>query len=375
MDIPKVGELHIDVTGTCNLKCGYCYFFEDEGSTKGPGDPSFEALRELILEAEALGAGEITFTGGEPLLRDDIVDLCKVGESWKTVLTNGLLLTPELVHGFDRVERLKEIKVSLDGFEGHDRVRGEGTSKIIRENVRYMDRESEIPYVINTMLSKHNVDDLLDLYEWILDSSCYRWAIDVPTPAGRASGNDMVRYDARLFDTIERLVRRFLDDGMPFKLHVMNVFHSGLVEEEPGEEFSWSSASAHPCAYYLGGLTVRIDRSIAFCPSLPLVFGHLDQGEGLGGVTSGEAFRRWASLRVADVEHCATCRYRSICGGGCRADAVRLTGRIDAVDESACVRMGFFEERILPMLPPQARARLTAKLDPDGTIPPAARRG
>ncbi len=367
---PPLGELHIDVTGQCNLACGYCYFYAGEERHKGGPPPSTEAIEALIDEAEALGCGEITLTGGEPLLRDDIPRLLAHGESLKTLLTNGMLLSPARVAQLEAIEQLKEIKVSLDGFEGHDRQRGAGSSAQIRRNLEVLDRSSSIPYVINTILGAHNVDDLQRLYDWVKDSSCYRWAIDVAAPTGRAAGGaGALPYDAHTFAALEALLRRFLADGAPFKLHVMNVFHSELLEPGVEDDFGWSGPAAHPCDYYRGGYTVRIDGTVAFCPSLPLVFGRLGEGRSLAEILASPAVEDFDGLRVSDVPGCRGCRYLAICGSGCRADALLRDGSMDAVDVSACQRMGFFEDRVLPLIPAAARARLAARIDPAGRRP------
>lgn len=357
-----LGELHIDVTSRCNLRCGYCYFYIDEEQRKPEPEPSTTALKALMDEAEAIGCGEITLTGGEPLLRKDICKLLAHGDALKTLLTNGLLLDRGMVDALDKLDKLKEVKVSLDGFEGHDRIRGEGSSSRILNNLEYLDGSSEIPYVINTILSRYNVDDLLRLYKYVRESSCYRWAIDVPAPIGRAIDGDIVSYGEHLFSVIRKLIRQFIEDGAPFKLHIMNIFHSELMVNLEDDTFSWFDDQTHPCDYYIGGFTIRIDRTVAFCPSLPLSFGRLGEDQRLVDIVAGSEYARWAAMKIADIPECIECRYRGICGSGCRADAFLTAGKLDAVDESACIRMRFFESDVLPLLPEEAKELLCKRI-------------
>jgi radical SAM protein with 4Fe4S-binding SPASM domain len=379
--MPLVSEIHLDVTSRCNLRCAYCYYYGEHDAPAG-ADPPAERLKWIMDEAAALGCGEVTLTGGEPLLREDIVDLVAHGDSLKTLLTNGTLLARGLVRELDRLGgRIKEVKVSLDGFAGHDRVRGEGSSARILRGLQLLE-ESRIPYVINTMISSSNLGDLPQLYQWIKGSSCYRWAIDVPAPLGRARDNRGVYalYDGTLFAALRGLVERFLADGMPFCINLMNIFHSELLapyieghaaevrQEEVQQRFAWTGDDDHPCSYYVGGFSVRVTGEVGFCPSLPLAFGDISDRP-LADIVTGESYREFARLRVADVEPCARCRYRRLCGTGCRADALLRTGDLRGVDASACQRMLFFERELLPLLPERAREFILGNFDQAGVLP------
>jgi len=377
-----ISEIHLDVTSRCNLRCAYCYFY---GEYDGPAeaDPPADKLKWVMDQAAELGCGEVTLTGGEPFLRDDIVELAAPGDTLKTVLTNGVAFDRGVIRELDSLgDLIKEVKVSLDGFAGHDRVRGEGSSARILRNLQVLDEESHLPFVINTMITRYNLEDLLPLYEWIKASACYRWAVDIPAPLGRARRNQDVfaPYDETLFGALRRLLERFLEDGMPFRLNLMNIFHSELLapyitgaeaevrQEGVPDRFAWCDDEDHPCSYYLGGFSVRINGDVAFCPSLPISFGNIYE-EPLEKIVTGERYREFARLRVMDVEPCRRCRYRRLCGTGCRADALVRTGDLRAADRTACARMLFFEREVLPLLPEQAREFIVSNFDPSGTVP------
>jgi AdoMet-dependent heme synthase len=96
MDAPEVPlarltALWIQITGTwCNLECRHCL------NASGPKRPWLRPLetgvmRRAIADAERLGVREIYFTGGEPLLHRDILEILEVslGVASTTVLTNG----------------------------------------------------------------------------------------------------------------------------------------------------------------------------------------------------------------------------------------------------------------------------------------------
>jgi MoaA/NifB/PqqE/SkfB family radical SAM enzyme len=114
----------------CNLRCTYCVA---ESSPQAPRRRlKLETVKQLVDEAVALGFEAIYFTGGEPMLLEDIYAMLDYSarRAHTILLTNGMLL-----HG-KRLERLSAInrdrlavQVSLDGSrpEHHDPYRGAGT--------------------------------------------------------------------------------------------------------------------------------------------------------------------------------------------------------------------------------------------------------
>ncbi len=68
--------LRLSVTDRCNYRCRYCM---DEHAPISPRDPaSAEELAEIAQACYRLGIDKIRLTGGEPLMRGDIVELCRM---------------------------------------------------------------------------------------------------------------------------------------------------------------------------------------------------------------------------------------------------------------------------------------------------------
>lgn len=73
------GLANIALTNRCDLSCWYCFFFAKEGEPIY--EPSMEHIDKMLqnLKAEKpVGANAIQLTGGEPTLREDIVDIIKL---------------------------------------------------------------------------------------------------------------------------------------------------------------------------------------------------------------------------------------------------------------------------------------------------------
>ncbi len=85
----EITNIRISVTQKCNLDCFYCHK-EGENSTKY--EMTVDEIETITKIAKKLGIYKIKLTGGEPLVRDDIIDITKrVSKYMKEVsmTTNG----------------------------------------------------------------------------------------------------------------------------------------------------------------------------------------------------------------------------------------------------------------------------------------------
>ncbi len=139
MTIPRVRLSHLDnlwfqVSGTlCNIACKHCF------NNSGPNVRTFgfltvEQVRREIEAAARMGVKEMFFTGGEPFLHPQLVEMLKLSleHAPTTVLTNGMLIndrTADRLAEFERAARYSlEIRISLDGYTEamNDAIRGMG---------------------------------------------------------------------------------------------------------------------------------------------------------------------------------------------------------------------------------------------------------
>ena len=113
----KITYLRLSVTDLCNLRCRYCMGAEGVEKRAHSEMCSLEQLRDIAAAAAACGVRKIRLTGGEPLVRRGIVDLCRMlreipGIEELCLTTNGVLLpalaAPLRAAGVDR------LNISLD---------------------------------------------------------------------------------------------------------------------------------------------------------------------------------------------------------------------------------------------------------------------
>lgn len=131
-------NLRIALTRPCNLHCSYCHSEGEDKNGKNLTEMTADEILRIAKIAVSLGVSRVKLTGGEPLLRKDIVQIVKGIASIKgleelSMTTNGTLLEPlakELhVNGLKRVNINlptinEEIYCKLTGGRLEDVLRG-----------------------------------------------------------------------------------------------------------------------------------------------------------------------------------------------------------------------------------------------------------
>lgn len=112
-----INYLRISVTDRCNLRCMYC--MPEEGVKMLPHDQilTFEEIIEVVTTGASLGISKVRVTGGEPLVRKNIVylfeELGKIdGITDLSITTNGILL--EKYAADLKAAGLHRVNISLD---------------------------------------------------------------------------------------------------------------------------------------------------------------------------------------------------------------------------------------------------------------------
>lgn len=108
-------------TTACNARCVYCY--EEGVKPVSMTDDTVRQTVRFILDNRAEGRAEINWFGGEPLLRPDIIDrvcagLKAAGADYRCkMVSNGSLVTPEIISKMAGEWRLESLQISMDGAE------------------------------------------------------------------------------------------------------------------------------------------------------------------------------------------------------------------------------------------------------------------
>lgn len=183
-----VAPIEVDflITWSCNYKCSHC-------NVSCPREPRRDLLtidedKKILDELAEMGVCHLIITGGEPFLNKNFYEILEYATSkglGVSVTTNGSLITPEVANELSKYETLTVI-VSLDGMShAHDSIRGVGSfDKAI--NAITILASAHINTVINTTLSKRNVNELADMLRLIKKLGVNSLTLGGLNPLGRA---------------------------------------------------------------------------------------------------------------------------------------------------------------------------------------------
>ncbi len=171
---PLLGRLDLELTERCNNNCIHCCINLPESDARAKKRELATAeIKDILTEAASLGALSVRFTGGEPLLREDFVDLYLFArrQGLKVLLfTNARLITPELAKLFTRIPPLEKIEVTVYGmrresYEAVSRVRG--SFEQFRRGVDLL-LEAGISFVVKGALLPPNRGEMEEFEAWAM---------------------------------------------------------------------------------------------------------------------------------------------------------------------------------------------------------------
>jgi radical SAM protein with 4Fe4S-binding SPASM domain len=340
-DIPMMELL---VTGNCNLGCTYCF---TEANQKKQ-DMKLETALKAVDHLMELPFNNfcIKFSGGEPLLRKDLLkktcqytiekfqQIKKEGYLLFEVTTNGTKIDREAVELFKRFNM--RVLISIDGpetlhNEGRHYLNGSPSFEEVLKGIERM-QAADYPFRVITVVARHNLSHAREIIDFFAQSGVKNLRFNPVLKHGRGKqgwqdhGIEPREYlsfmktvaahcieDVTLHeDNIESLLRNMVYRTRNFKCMRSNCGcgHYYLCVNTGGDIF--------PCAYFL-----------AETSSLRL--GNIHEGVNFGECGDCHQLVKTLPLRNVDkIESCSKCQWRHLCEGGCTLGAYLKSGTIFA---------------------------------------------
>ena len=159
-----VSNLRVSLTPKCNLSCIYCH---REGE-KAPEDPLTAAeIAEVLRVAAGFGIRSVKFTGGEPMLRPDLIEIIKsVPAGMESSLTTNGTLLAGLAADLKQAG-LRRVNVSIDSLDPATYKKITGTDRLsdVLEGIDAALATGLTPVKLNMVVLKgindHEIDDFL----------------------------------------------------------------------------------------------------------------------------------------------------------------------------------------------------------------------
>lgn len=350
-------DLDIGITARCNLRCSYCYFFNNPAMVYR--DLPTDEWLTFFDELGSLGVMRVTLAGGEPFIREDLPVLLEgiVRNRMRfSFLSNGALIGDEIAAFIARTGRCEYVQVSVDGScaKVHDSCRGQGSFDGAIRGIRTL-QHHRINVAVRVTIHRNNVHDLENIAHFLLDE------LDLPnfsTNYAGYLGACCVNADDLLLNVEER------NEAMATLLR-LTAKYDGRISANAGpltDGRMWrrmedARAQGAP-AFHNGGrltacgcpsnrISVQADGAIVPCSMLAhSELGRINQDSLAEVWQNSQALnqlRNRQTIPLTGFAFCAGCSYIPYCTGNCPALAYTLTGKVDHPSPDACLRR-FLEE-------------------------------
>jgi len=206
--VPPLTTFYMYITGGCNLACRHCWIaptFEQTGTTGDCLD--YDLYKLAIKQAMPLGLTSIKFTGGEPLLHPEFVQMVDYATQkglQSRLETNGTLISYDLARYLKESTSLSFVSVSLDGSTAatHEYIRNvKGCFEETRQGIYNLVKAGYRPQIIMSLFPD-NLDEIELLIHWATETGCSSIKFNLIQPSGRGA---QMKKNEKL--SIEELVR------------------------------------------------------------------------------------------------------------------------------------------------------------------------
>ena len=369
-------SVRLELTGACDMQCLYCHAGEKNTLPLIRDELPHDRWLEVIEECRSLGVKNFILTGGEPFLYrrwPELVEAC--GSDVRVVFsTNGKHFTNanfDLLAGFPQV---KEFRTSIDGLATNDIIRDGSSYLESLENLRRLkQRFPDRKVMVQTVVYQQNLSEIPELYQALRDIGIYCWRLSQLWKTVRTERNrdilDFSDYE-KMFAFFAEVIKAHQHDGKPFLLRIDNVYYSWIEKED----YAPMDLCGHPCAYNFNFLCINANGDLIFCPALNAAPLASVKNQSIKDAVEGSQWLEDFKAITVQSLGCGNCRYIKICGGGCRADALRWLGKIPVIDPNSCCMMPRIEKQILPLLGDGERKAFEALINQDGPFPAIAGR-
>jgi len=218
-------SIRISVTQRCNLNCFYCHREGEDPSKKEEMTP--EEIQRIVAVAASFGLGKVKLTGGEPLIRRDILDIVEKihetpGIKEVSMTTNGVLLS-EYTYSLKKAG-LTRVNVSLDTLraERYRQITGVDALESVTLGIAKARDAGLHPVKVNMVLLKglneHEVPEMIDFAR---KSGVILQIIELEAPY---ENEFYKRYHASM-DAVERLLEGMAERITIRKMHHRKKYH------------------------------------------------------------------------------------------------------------------------------------------------------
>ena len=324
----RINQCTITLNRNCNLRCSFCYAKKTNYEVNKKVD--YNNLTKIIDFCNDLKVKYIVFTGGEPLLYPEIIDVLKYIKNKKhemipTIASNGILLDDEKFCNDLISNGLKYIDISLKGSSAEDWINITGKNLLHRQT-NAIKNLSKLPieFTCSMVLCKSSIDTFTETIKMAYENGARQFSFTFIIDNIYSNEND-INYLKK--NNPRNLVEKFVS-----KIHELD-----SISKDWWIEYSYpmciytkeqlqllKNKLAAPCQIHTrSGITFDTDLNLIPCNmSLDLKIGQF--GKDFNNYQEFKKYRKdilyrktIERLRKLPSNDCKKCKYLKTCYGGC----------------------------------------------------------
>ncbi|MBI5048222.1 MAG: radical SAM protein [Deltaproteobacteria bacterium] len=321
-----------NITKRCNLKCNHCYLDAVE-LEQGTGEMPTNGAKKIIDEIASVNPqAMLILTGGEPLRRNDCMELTQHASDKGLMVvmgTNGTLLNDSVVKEMLQCG-VKGVGISLDSIKSsyHDKFRGlSGAWEKTTAGMGILKKHG-LDFQVQVTVTKDNYSEIPDIINLAYEKGARAANIFFLVCTGR--GQEMTDITPQQYEeTLTYLVKAEKDYEGRIMVRARCAPHFLRIAHKINPESHLLKGSTSGCIAGTGYFRITPEGDVTPCPYIPTKIGNLSNTSLSHIWTTSPVFH---SLRNPKYEgRCKECDYNEVCGG-CRARAFAATSNIMGED-------------------------------------------
>lgn len=319
-----------NTTNRCNLKCSHCY--RDSGK-EVQGELNTEEAKKLIAQIAKANFKIMIFSGGEPLMRDDIFELINYASKagLRSVLgTNGTLISKEMA------QRLKDsgisaIGISLDSLNSNKHNLFRGNDSAFKDTLNAMKncRDLGIRFQVHTTVMDWNKDEIISLTDFSVAMGAAAHHIFFLVPTGRGKNIETELLNPREY---EALLTSIMKKQSEVNIEIKPTCAPQFVRI--AENLGIDSRFKRGCIAGIDYCIVNPIGDVQACAYLTEIAGNVMDSDFSDIWKNSQLF---TSLRDQNYSgHCNSCSSKKNCGG-CRARSAYYHNGDYMSDDKICM--------------------------------------
>ena len=297
-------------------------------------------LDALLDQLKDLHCTEVSFSGGEVFLHENFLDILEYAHGYNfklSFLTNGTLITPDLVEKLKKIGHMK-IQVSIDGHSAgiHDAFRGvKGSFEKAVRAVKML-KNAGFSLVISHVVNQTN-------YKFIQAMADLANEHKVSLKSG-----PLVKYG----NAVCNLDELYIDPGTYYDMYkASKLNHPDESPRQNGDNDNSPADYIERCAAGKRSFTIKANGDVLPCGILPqtdkFIMGNIYRSGIKEIVYNFDREKRIADFNALNLKKCKECGSVAACKGGCPAMAYFESGRLDELDPFSCAKYRALEGKLM----------------------------